>query len=657
MRHALLPADPDADELNRAWNLSEADLVKVYHCRGDDKRFSFALQLCMLWNCGRFLGDDFASVPVRIVGRQLGLPPLLSLAPPARKNTDAEHEQRIREYLGFRLLDAEERQVLERQLEAKAADGARAEKLLEAAEQHLRERHVACPARSTIDRLIGRVTTLAEENLLGRLQERLGGNLCSRIEELLTVSDGEHRSMLARLKEYPPEPNPEVINDWLDRADLLESTGISKVDLGELDPTAIDYLAQNVRAYDVDDLKRFSPAKRQALVACFLVDAQKTTLDLLVEMHHVYLTGLNRRARNAAEERNRKVRKKGKKGLGTIVRAMEIILDASAPRESRVINLYMEYDDSVLRDALAACRELHAIAEHGYVEELRARHHHLKRYLTRFVALPFNGERGTAPLLAALKIARRMAAGELSRLPPDAPTGFVPGSWRSVLRHVKERIDARVWELALAFAVNEALRSGDLYLPGSRQHVSFWKLVYGADTALIAEQWDQLVRVASSLRSRTAPAHVVIDRLAASSPSDRLAKAMTMLGRIVKTPYTMRYLHDPAMRDRGHLQLNRGESRHDLAQRLFFANLGAFRTGDYEEIMNKVSALALLANAVLVWNTVRITEIVRGLEGTTGKPVPMMDIARVSPLAHAHVIPSGTYRFPVRARPDVHPNE
>jgi Tn3 transposase DDE domain-containing protein len=55
-----------------------------------------------------------------------------------------------------------------------------------------------------------------------------------------------------------------------------------------------------------------------------------------------------------------------------------------------------------------------------------------------------------------------------------------------------------------------------------------------------------------------------------------------------------------------------GESWHELARRLFFANQGAFRTGDYEEIMNKVSALAVLSNAVLVWNTVRMTEFDRG---------------------------------------------
>jgi len=47
-----------------------------------------------------------------------------------------------------------------------------------------------------------------------------------------------------------------------------------------------------------------------------------------------------------------------------------------------------------------------------------------------------------------------------------------------------------------------------------------------------------------------------------------------------------------------------------LARWLFFANRGEFRTGDYEEIMNKASCLSLLSNAVLVWNTIKIGNIV-----------------------------------------------
>jgi TnpA family transposase len=121
----------------------------------------------------------------------------------------------------------------------------------------------------------------------------------------------------------------------------------------------------------------------------------------------------------------------------------------------------------------------------------------------------------------------------------------------------------------------------------------------GIDAELIREQWDQLVRIASSLRQRTAPAHVVVQRLAGSSPSDRLARALAALGRVVKTIYILRYLHEEDLRRRVQLQLSRGESRHALARWLFCANQGEFRTGDYEEIMNKASCLSLLSNAVL----------------------------------------------------------
>jgi TnpA family transposase len=57
------------------------------------------------------------------------------------------------------------------------------------------------------------------------------------------------------------------------------------------------------------------------------------------------------------------------------------------------------------------------------------------------------------------------------------------------------------------------------------------------DLALIREQWDQFVRIAASLRNRTAPAHVVLQRLASSAPADRLAKALTALGRALKSLY------------------------------------------------------------------------------------------------------------------------
>ncbi|MGH9772727.1 MAG: Tn3 family transposase [Candidatus Acidiferrales bacterium] len=48
--------------------------------------------------------------------------------------------------------------------------------------------------------------------------------------------------------------------------------------------------------------------------------------------------------------------------------------------------------------------------------------------------------------------------------------------------------------------------------------------------------------------------------------------------------------------------------------------------------------------ALLVWNTVRIAEIVHRLRAS-GEEILDTDLARVSPLPRAHIIPTGTYSF------------
>jgi TnpA family transposase len=151
-----------------------------------------------------------------------------------------------------------------------------------------------------------------------------------------------------------------------------------------------------------------------------------------------------------------------------------------------------------------------------------------------------------------------------------------------------------------------------------------------------------------------APAHVVMQRLANAPAADRLAGALSQLGRLVKTIHILRYVHDEKLRQAIQMQLNRGEFRHILAKWLFFANQGDFRTGDYEAIMNKASCLSLLSNAVLIWNTVHMSRIADQLRAA-GSSISDDDLARVSPLAHAHTIPSGSYFQSPRRRAGIAP--
>ncbi len=94
-----------------------------------------------------------------------------------------------------------------------------------------------------------------------------------------------------------------------------------------------------------------------------------------------------------------------------------------------------------------------------------------------------------------------------------------------------------------------------------------------------------------------------------SFPSDRLSKALTNLEHIIKSQYILRYLTDLELRQTVQLQLNKGEYRHKLPRRSFFAEQGEFTAGDYEEIMNKASCLSLVSNAILYWNTIKINDI------------------------------------------------
>ncbi|MDW3651884.1 MAG: Tn3 family transposase [Bacteroidia bacterium] len=163
-----------------------------------------------------------------------------------------------------------------------------------------------------------------------------------------------------------------------------------------------------------------------------------------------------------------------------------------------------------------------------------------------------------------------------------------------------------------------------------------------ANPKLIEEQWSEMIRVARSLQLRTAPAHVVVQRLMNASPADNLAKAFTHFGRIIKTQYILRYISDPKLRRSVQLQLNKGEYRHNLPRKIFFANQGKFTTGDYTEIMNKASCLSLVSNAILYWNTQKIQRIVHKMR-KNGQIIEDDVLKHISLLPYKHIIPNGTY--------------
>ena len=80
-------------------------------------------------------------------------------------------------------------------------------------------------------------------------------------------------------------------------------------------------------------------------------------------------------------------------------------------------------------------------------------------------------------MLEAIDLIRKLDSGELKHLPANAPTEFVPMELRRALKDRSGNLSRNAWEMGLALAVKDAFRSGDLYLPQSKHHVSFWDLM------------------------------------------------------------------------------------------------------------------------------------------------------------------------------------
>ncbi|MEY4583476.1 MAG: hypothetical protein RL701_8179 [Pseudomonadota bacterium] len=141
-----------------------------------------------------------------------------------------------------------------------------------------------------------------------QIHGRLSDSFCGVIDALIIVPDAVPRSQLELLRESAPEPTPDAINRFLRAATSLRDMDLGTVDLDGLPgvtASTVTHYAELVQRYDASHLRRFAVPKARAMLACFLVEREKSLLDDLVTMHHAYLTGFERRSRNTSHRLRR----------------------------------------------------------------------------------------------------------------------------------------------------------------------------------------------------------------------------------------------------------------------------------------------------------------------------------------------------------------
>jgi TnpA family transposase len=117
---------------------------------------------------------------------------------------------------------------------------------------------------------------------------------------------------------------------------------------------------------------------------------------------------------------------------------------------------------------------------------------------------------------------------------------------------------------------------------------------------LIAANWDDLLRLAGSLKLGRVPASDIMRMMQISDRPTRLAQALAEFGRIDKTLYVLTYVDDENRRRSTLHQLNRGEGRHSVARIIFHGKRSELRQRYREGQEDQLGALGLVTNRRLV---------------------------------------------------------
>ncbi len=161
---------------------------------------------------------------------------------------------------------------------------------------------------------------------------------------------------------------------------------------------------------------------------------------------------------------------------------------------------------------------------------------------------------------------------------------------------------------------------------------------------LIVRHWDDLCRLAASLKDGLATPSLVVARLHAMQRQNPVQQALQELGRLAKTRHILSYVDDERLRRRVLIGLNQQERVHDMAREIRFGRQGRFGDRGYEAQLTRASALSLVINAIIVWNTRYLAAAADEL-ARRGQPIPDTAWTHLTPLLWEHIHFVGHYLF------------
>ncbi len=191
------------------------------------------------------------------------------------------------------------------------------------------------------------------------------------------------------------------------------------------------------------------------------------------------------------------------------------------------------------------------------------------------------------------------------------------------------------------------------YRPSKGTHYEHIDSLFGdnvVDWELIQTHWQDLLRVVISIQEGTVLPSMLLRKLTTYSRKNRLYQAFHALGTVVRTTFLLTFLSDVKLREVIHRSTNKVEQYNAFEDWITFASGGTIYERAYAEQEKRIKYTGIIANCVMLDNTVEISTALNALakEGL----VPTIDeLAALSPYQTRHIKRFGNYELDLSAVP------
>ena len=479
------PAHVPSAELVRSFTLTGPDCDLIAVRRRPANRLGIAMQLCALRYLG-FVPEDLKFAPleaIRFVADQLKVSSSALETYGGREQMQSDHFGKVREHLGYSLPRPQDYEGLLEWLVDRALEHDKAILLLRLACDRLRAQRIVRPPGDRLVRLVGTARQEAQSKTFRLLEPLLTPTRRAQLDRLLTTQHPRGRSRLAWLGEGAGGENPSAIKGELEKIEYLRQLGIHQWDLSVLNPNRRKFLAQVGRRSTNQALERMPEQRRYPIL---LVLLHETLIDLVDEVVGLYNRTLQKsaaRSRRELDEWRAATARATNEKMSLFSQIGRLILDPAIPDEQLRQRIFEEVSprdrfEVAVEDSQRLLRPL----DDTHFDLIEHRYGHIRQFAPAVLeALEFRSLSLVAPLHGAVELLQTLNRERRRRVPDDAGLGFVPSKWRPHLVDEQGRIDRHLYELCVLFQLRDALRSGDIWLEGSRRFANPATYLISAD--------------------------------------------------------------------------------------------------------------------------------------------------------------------------------